>query len=206
MTLNGFNGFLNQKTKGILAAAGILALAGFLSRLLGFGRNALLAYFYGAGDILDAYFLAFRLPDFFFNLLFFGAFSAGFVPVFIKLKNKDPEKAWKLANDILNLTLITFAVFGAVFFALAPLVLKIIAPGFEDEKLKLAVSLSRIMFLQPIFLGVSVVFSGILQSTHRFLAYAMAPIFYNLGIIFGILVLMAIFMIKFKNIDVIKNI
>ena len=189
MTLNGFNGFLNQKTKGILAAAGILALAGFLSRLLGFGRNALLAYFYGAGDILDAYFLAFRLPDFFFNLLFFGAFSAGFVPVFIKLKNKDPEKAWKLANDILNLTLITFAVFGAVFFALAPLVLKIIAPGFEDEKLKLAVSLSRIMFLQPIFLGVSVVFSGILQSTHRFLAYAMAPIFYNLGIIFGILVL-----------------
>ncbi len=189
MTLNGFNGFLNQKTKGILAAAGILALAGFLSRLLGFGRNALLAYFYGAGDILDAYFLAFRLPDFFFNLLFFGAFSAGFVPVFIKLKNKDPEKAWKLANDILNLTLITFAVFGAVFFALAPLVLKIIAPGFEDEKLKLAVSLSRIMFLQPIFLGVSVVFSGILQSTHRFLAYAMAPIFYTLGIIFGILVL-----------------
>ncbi len=189
MTLNGFNGFLNQKTKGILAAASILALAGLLSRMLGFARNALLAYFYGAGDILDAYFLSFRLPDFFFNLLFFGAFSAGFVPVFIKLKNQDSEKAWKLANDILNLTLIIFIIFGVIFFAAAPWVLKVIAPGFEGEKLKLAVTLSRIMFLQPIFLGVSVVFSGILQSTRRFLAYALAPIFYNLGLIFGILVL-----------------
>ena len=189
MTLNGFNGFLGQKTKGVLAAAAILAAAGLLSRMLGFGRNALLAYFYGAGDVLDAYFLAFRLPDFFFNLLFFGAFSAGFVPVFIKLKNQDSQKAWKLANDILNLTLVVFIVFGAVFFIAAPWVLKLIAPGFEGEKLKLAVTLSRIMFLQPIFLGVSVIFSGILQSTHRFLAYALAPIFYNIGIIFGILVL-----------------
>lgn len=189
MTLNGFNGFFGQKTKGVLAAAAILAVAGLLSRLLGFARNALLAYFYGAGDILDAYFLAFRLPDFFFNLLFFGAFSAGFVPVFIKLKNQDSQKAWKLANDILNLTLVIFIVFGAVFFMAAPWVLKLIAPGFEGEKMELAVTLSRIMFLQPIFLGVSVVFSGILQSTHRFLAYALAPIFYNLGIIFGILVL-----------------
>lgn len=166
-----------------------MAVAGFLSRLLGFFRNAMLAYFYGAGDVLDAYFLAFRLPDFFFNLFFFGAFSAGFVPVFIKLKNENSQKAWKLANDVLNITLLVFAVFGILFFAAAPFVLKLIAPGFEGEKLNLAVKLSRIMFLQPIFLGVSVVFSGILQSTHRFLSYALAPIFYNIGIIFGILVL-----------------
>src|SRR3989338_10746673 len=101
MTLNGFNGFLSQKTKGVLAAASILALSGLFSRLLGFGRNALLAYYFGAGDVLDAYFLAFRLPDFFFNLLFFGAFTAGFVPVFIKIKNENAERAWKLASDIL---------------------------------------------------------------------------------------------------------
>ena len=58
MTLNGFNGFLSQKTKGVLAAASILALSGLFSRLLGFARNALLAYYFGAGDVLDAYFLA----------------------------------------------------------------------------------------------------------------------------------------------------
>lgn len=189
MSLNGFNGFLSQKTKNVLTAAAILAVAGLASRMLGFFRNALLAYFYGAGDILDAYFLAFRLPDFFFNLFFFGAFSAGFVPVFIKLKNEDHKKAWKLASDVLNITFLVFAVFGALFFIVAPWILKLIAPGFEGQKLKLAVMLSRIMFLQPIFLGISVVFSGILQSTRRFLAYAFAPIFYNIGIIFGILVL-----------------
>ncbi len=187
MALDRFNGFLSQKTKGVLAAASILALAGLLSRLLGFGRNALLAYYFGAGDVLDAYFLAFRLPDFFFNLLFFGAFSAGFVPVFIKIKNENAERAWKLASDVLSITLVIFAVFGALFFVAAPWILKLIAPGFEGEKLDLAVKLSRVMFLQPMFLGVSVVFSGILQSTHRFLAYAFAPIFYNIGIIIGIL-------------------
>src|SRR3989338_1667315 len=117
MTLNGL---FNHKTKSVLAAAGILALAGLLSRFLGFGRNALLAYFYGAGDILDAYFLAFRLPDFFFNLLLFGAFSAGFVPVFIKLKQQDSKKAWQITNNILNIALIVFALFGAVFFIAAP--------------------------------------------------------------------------------------
>lgn len=170
-------------------AASILAGAGLVSRLLGFFRNALLAYFYGAGDVLDAYFLAFRLPDFFFNLFFFGAFTAGFVPVFIKLKNQDSDRAWKLANDVLNITVLVFIFFSAIFFVAAPWILKLIAPGFETEKLKLAVMLSRVMFLQPIFLGISVVFSGILQSTHRFLAYALAPIFYNLGIIFGILFL-----------------
>src|SRR3989344_5072365 len=104
MTLNGFNGFLSQKTKGVLMAASILAVAGLVSRLLGFFRNALLAYFYGAGDVLDAYFLAFRLPDFFFNLFFFGAFTAGFVPVFIKIKSQNKDRAWQLANDVLNIT------------------------------------------------------------------------------------------------------
>ncbi len=186
MTLNGI---FSRKTKGVLIAAGLLALAGLASRLLGFARNALLAYFFGAGDILDAYFLAFRLPDFFFNLLLFGAFSAGFVPVFIKLKQQDPDHAWQLANDVLNIALVIFAVFSAIFFVSAPWALKLIAPGFGGDKLALAVKLSRIMFLQPVFLGISVVLSGILQSTQRFLSYALAPIFYNIGIIFGILVL-----------------
>lgn len=188
MTLNGIFD-LNRKTKNVVTAAVILAVAGLLSRLLGFLRNALLAYFFGAGDILDAYFLAFRLPDFFLNLMLFGAFTVGFVPVFIKLKHKHEKEAWNLTNDIFNLTLLVFSVLGLVFFIAAPWILKLIAPGFGPEKMALAITLSRIMFLQPIFLGLSTVFSGILQAGHKFLSYALAPIFYNLGIIFGILVL-----------------
>lgn len=189
MALNHINNLFNHKTKNVVAAAALLAAAGLASRLLGFARNALLAYFYGAGDVLDAYFLAFRLPDFFFNLFLFGAFSAGFVPVFIRLKNQNKEQAWRLAGDVLNITFVVFSVFGVLFFWLAPWLLKYIAPGFGPDKLALAVKLSRIMFLQPVFLGLSVVFSGILQANHKFLSYALAPIFYNIGIIFGILVL-----------------
>lgn len=182
----------NHTSTGILAAASILAVASIASRALGFIRNALLASSFGAGEILDAYFLAFRLPDLFFNLLFFGALSAGFVPVFMKLYKKDSSpkgEAWQLANDIFNLSLLTFSFFGVIFFFIAPWVLERMAPGFSPETMALAVTMSRIMFLQPIFLGISGIFSGVLQSARKFFNYSLAPIFYNAGIIFGILVL-----------------
>ena len=182
----------NHTSTGILDGASILAIASIASRALGFLRNALLASSFGAGEILDAYFLAFRLPDLFFNLLFFGALSAGFVPVFIKLykKDKSPDgEAWQLANDIFNLSLLTFSLFGVIFFFTAPWVLERMAPGFSAETMALAVTMSRIMFLQPIFLGISGIFSGVLQSARKFFSYSLAPIFYNAGIIFGILVL-----------------
>ncbi len=179
----------NHTSTSIMAGASILALASIASRGLGFLRNALLASSFGAGNVLDAYFLAFRLPDLVFNLLFFGALSAGFVPVFMKLREKDEEKAWSLANDIFNLALLTFSLFGVIFFFIAPWVLKKIAPGFDSEAMSLAVTMSRIMFLQPIFLGLSGILSGVLQSARKFFCYSLAPIFYNLGIIFGILFL-----------------
>jgi putative peptidoglycan lipid II flippase len=184
--------FFNYASTGIIGGALILAASSLASRGLGFLRNALLAATYGAGPTLDAYFLAFRLPDFIFNLLFFGALSAGFVPVFIKLKERDSGAAWRLANDIFNISLITFSFFGAVFFFLAPYVMARLAPGFSASELELATTLSRIMFLQPIFLGISGIFSGVLQSTRRFVSYSLAPIFYNLGIIAGIVILVPI--------------
>lgn len=166
-----------------------MALASLASRALGFLRNALLASSFGAGEILDAYFLAFRLPDLVFNLLFFGALSAGFVPVFMRLYQEKKSEAWQLANDIFNLSLLAFSFFGVVFFFAAPWILSRIAPGFSEQAMDLAVTMSRIMFLQPIFLGISGIFSGVLQSRRKFFSYSLAPIFYNIGIIFGVLVL-----------------
>lgn len=179
----------DHSAKTILGGAFILALAALASRGLGFLRNALLASFFGASEVLDAYFLSFRLPDFVFNLLFFGALSAGFVPVFMKLRERDEREAWKLTNDIFNLALLAFSVFGIAFFFAAPWILRKIAAGFSAETLELAVTMSRIMFLQPIFLGISGIFSGVLQSVRKFFSYSLAPVFYNVGIIFGILVL-----------------
>src|SRR3989344_7350704 len=180
--------FFNYSSSGIFTGAALLAFAAFGSRLLGFLRNALLASTFGAGEILDAYFLAFRLPDLVFNVLFFGALSAGFVPVFLKLKERNEGEAWKLSNDIFNMALLAFTAFGLVFFIFAPLVVRLLAPGFDAETSALAVTMSRIMFLQPIFLGVSGIFSGVLQSVRKFLSYSLAPIFYNVGIIIGIVI------------------
>ena len=171
-----------------------------ISRLLGIFRDRILAGQFGAGDTLDIYYAAFRIPDLIFNLLVLGALSAGFIPIFtglIKgplqkvryLFGDDYKEAWLLANNILNILgfgLLILCGLGAIF---SPQIMHLITPGFNSEKLDLTVSLSRIMFLSPIFLGISSVFGGILQSFKRFFVYSMSPIFYNVGIIIGALYL-----------------
>lgn len=169
-------------------AAFIIAIAGVLSRLLGFVRDRLLASSFGAGDTLDAYYAAFRLPDFIYGFLVLGALSAAFVPVFTELMGKEKEKeAWRLMHNILHLLIFTLggtALLGIIF---APWVATWIAPGFPDEKQAMVAMLTRIMLLSPVLLALSAVFGGVLISLKRFFAYSLAPIFYNIGIIIGIL-------------------
>lgn len=171
-------------------AAFIIAVAGILSRLLGFIRDRLLASTFGAGDTLDVYYAAFRLPDFIYGFLVLGALSAAFVPVFTELMSKEEEeKAWRLMHNILHILIFILggaAVLGILF---APWVAGLIAPGFPLEKQMQVAQLTRVMLLSPILLALSAVFGGVLISLKRFLAYSLAPIFYNFGIIVGILML-----------------
>jgi putative peptidoglycan lipid II flippase len=181
-----------QKVNSITVAAVLVAASSLISRLLGVLRDRILASQFGAGEQLDVYYAAFRIPDLLFNLIVLGALSAGFVPIFtglIKDINKTNDEgnnpAWFLASNVINflsLFLIVFSVLG-IFFA--PLLVKLIAPGFSLEMQATTVLLTRVMFLSPIFLGVSGVLGGVLQSFRRFLVYSLAPIFYNLGIIVG---------------------
>jgi putative peptidoglycan lipid II flippase len=182
-----------KPTESITAAAFIIAVAGFISRFLGLFRDRILASQFGAGDTLDAYYAAFRIPDLLYNLLILGALSAAFIPVFTSLISNDKEnEGWELASGILNLSVIALISFSAIFAIFAPFIMKLITPGFPAEKMSLAITLTRIMFLSPIFLGISAIFGGILVSFKKFLIYSIAPIFYNLGIIFG-----ALFLVKF---------
>jgi len=146
-----------------------------------------LAHYFGAGPIIDVYYASFKIPDLVYNLLIVGALTAGFIPGFTKLfyQHADHEDAWKLANNIINIagiTLIIFCGLGMIFTA--PLA-KVIAPGFTGDNFTRMVSFTRIMFLSPLFLGISMVAGGILQSLRHFTLYAFAPVFYNLGIIAG---------------------
>lgn len=183
---------INNRSRSVIFAATILAVASVLSRLLGLLRDRLLAGSFGAGDTLDIYYAAFRLPDLIYNLLVMGALSAGFIPVFVSLWNRDEndkQSAWQFVSSVLNVLLAGLLLLGALFFILAPYLMKLITPGFDGEKLALTVLMTRLMFLSPILLGISAIFGGVLQSLKRFLAFSLAPIFYNLGIIFGILFL-----------------
>jgi len=177
----------NAPIASLGGAAFIIAIAGILSRLLGFVRDRLLASTFGAGDTLDIYYAAFRLPDFIYGLLVLGALSAAFVPVFTELINKDDSKfAWRLTNNVLTLLLLTLGGISLLGIIFAPMVAALVARGFSPEKQTAVANLTRVMLLSPILLSLSAVFSGVLVSLKRFLAYSLAPIFYNVGIIVGI--------------------
>src|SRR3989338_11682090 len=176
---------LNIRFNSIASAAFFLAGAALASRVLGLVRDRILAGTFGAGDELDVYFAAFRIPDLIYNIVIAGAVSAAFIPVFISAYAKDKESGWRMASNFLNIFLIVLVVLTAIFALFAPIIVPLVAPGFGEEKMALAVTSTRIMFLSPIFFGISAVMSGILHSFKRFFAYSVAPIFYNAGIIFG---------------------
>src|SRR4030043_1981552 len=97
------NRILNHKSKTIFSAAFILAVTSLTSRLLGLVRDRLLAGTFGAGDELDIYFAAFRLPDLIFNILIIGAISSAFIPIFTQYFKRDERSAWHLTNGVFNL-------------------------------------------------------------------------------------------------------
>jgi len=180
-------------------AAALVGVSSLLSRLLGVFRDRILAGQFGASESLDIYYSAFRIPDLVYNLLILGALSAGFIPIFTGLI-KDfksykstglfkylNSEAWDLANNLLNilmLTLIGLSVLGIIF---APSLIALISPGFSPEAKATTADLTRIMFLSPLFLGISGILGGVLQSFKNFLVYSLAPILYNIGIIVGAL-------------------
>jgi len=181
--------FFNSQTKTITFAAGILSIAALISRFLGLIRDSLLAGYFGAGSETDVYFASFLIPDFVYNFIIVGGLTVAFLPLFAEYFEKDKEKSWEMASNVFNVFLFFLCFLSLIFFVFAPWLVKIITPGFSPEKMALVVKLTRLMFLSPILLGLSNIFSGILQYCNRFLVYSLAPVFYNLGIIFGIVVL-----------------
>ncbi|HOX11124.1 MAG TPA: murein biosynthesis integral membrane protein MurJ, partial [Candidatus Moranbacteria bacterium] len=188
------NKFLNEKpTQSIAAAAFIISLAGIASRVLGLLRDRILAGQFGAGDTLDAYYAAFRIPDLIYNLVIIGALSAAFIPVFTQLiTEKREEDGWKLSSGILSLQICITGILLVILAIFTPQLMHLVTPGFSGEKMDLTITLTRIMFLSPFLLGISGIFGGILVSFKKFLIYSLAPIFYNIGIIIG-----AVYFVKF---------
>jgi putative peptidoglycan lipid II flippase len=186
--------YADASSTSIGKAAFVIGAAGIASRILGFLRDRLLAGQFGAGDTLDAYYAAFRIPDTLYNLLVMGALSAAFVPVFTEfLSKKKKEEALDLAAGVLEWILILLGGLSLVAIIMAPMIVAVLAPGFSEEKRAVTVELTRIMLLSPLFLGASAVFGGMLLSLRCFTAYSLAPILYNIGIIIGVTVFVPAF-------------
>jgi len=179
-------------TTTLTGGAIIIATASVTSKLLGLIRDRLLATKFGAGDELDIYYAAFRIPDFVFNILVLGALSAAFIPIFIEYIQRAKEdstkkkEVWYLANSLLNILLLGLLIFGILLFILASQLVPLIAPGFDSDKQSTVVEMTRIMLVSIIFFGISNVITGMLNSFKRYINFAFAPVLYNVGIIFGI--------------------
>lgn len=161
-----------------------------LSKVLGLVRDRLLAHVFSP-DKMDIFWAAFRLPDLIFQIIILGALSVAFIPVFTEhLENKGKENAFEMARSVLSVFLFIFILATILIFFLAePIIANFISPGFTPERQMQVVELTRIILFGQAILVLGSFFIGILQSLQRFIVPALAPIFYNLGIILGIVFL-----------------
>ncbi len=167
----------------------VIAVFSLLAKILGLARDAVFSHTFGAGPVIDSYFAAFRIPDFIYNLLILGTFSVAFIPVFSEYLLKNKDKADKLASSIINSTLLMVLGLTALAYIFIDPLVSAIAPGFDHEKFELTKTFTKIFLLSPIFLTLSSIVSSMLNTHKRFAWVALAPVFYNLSIIFGVLVL-----------------
>lgn len=171
------------KEDSLRSATWILVVTLLLSNILGFIRDRFLAQKIPT-DLLDTYYAAFRLPDLVFNLLILGAIASAFIPVFSGfLVKKKEEEAFYVANAVLNFALVSLIFALCLLFVLMPFLVSLLVPAFSPEKQILTVKLARILLFSPLFFSISYILGGVLNSFRRFLAYALAPLFYNLSII-----------------------
>lgn len=174
----------SSSRSAFLVGAGIL-----ISRVLGLIRQRVFAHYFGNSAAADAFYAAFRIPNFLQNVFGEGALSASFIPVYAKLLAKgDEEEASHVANAILGiLSLITSAVVLLGVLA-APYLIDIIAPGFEGERRELTINLVRILFPGAGLLVLSAWCLGVLNSHHRFFISYTAPVAWNVAIISSLII------------------
>jgi len=177
-------------------AATILASSTLLSSLLGFWRDRLLNAAYmpdheaglaGYAVGLDAYTAAFMVPDFMFAVLVSGALSVTFIPVFNERWAKgNKQSAWQISSSMINfMAIITLAASVLIMIFADPLMKYVIAPGLSESGHALAVSMMRVIAVNPFIFAIAAVIASIQQAVGRFMFCALAPMIYNIGIIIG---------------------
>ncbi len=162
----------------------------FLSRVLGFIRDILIARYLGSTVIADAFFVAFRIPNFFRRVLAEGAYSAALIPVFsgVVLNPKDEREASDFVENTTSMLLFATVILTIIFFFGMPYIIQVLAPGFTDNKeaYELAVHFGKIIFPYIIFISLAAHFASINNVHERFAAGAFAPAILNISFILSL--------------------
>jgi putative peptidoglycan lipid II flippase len=170
-------------------AAGIVGLAVLCSRVLGLVRDQILFSLFGGAFVMDAFTIAFRIPNLLRDLFAEGALSTAFVTVFSKTTAVEGDAAaWRLANKIASLAIVVLSALVIAGIIFSPWLVSILAPGFQGDKAVLTVTLTRIMYPFILLVSVAALVMGMLNAKSVFGVPAMASSFFNLGsIIAGVL-------------------
>lgn len=190
---------LNRETGTVHEAALLLGFFTLLSQVLALVRDRSLAHFLGPSANLDVYYAAFRIPDFLYVSIGSLVSITVLIPFLIKrMENggdhtENKKSAQVFMNQVFTVFFATIIVLSGIVALLMPVFAPMIAPGFSDVQLLELVRMSRIMLLSPLFIGISNVFGTITQYYKNFFVYALSPVFYNIGIIIGVVFLLPVF-------------
>jgi len=169
------------------AAALLLALASVVNALLALLRDRLLAGQFGASAELDIYYAAFRVPDIIYAFALLFVASTAFIPVFLEHRQQSSSSAKELLDAAFTSFFLAVGLLVFMAYLLLPFVIPYTVPGFDAESRTTVLKLASVLLLSPLLLGLSNLVAGVIQSFKRFFIYALSPVFYNIGIIIGIL-------------------
>jgi putative peptidoglycan lipid II flippase len=176
---------------GLISSTLFVMGATLLSRILGVVRDIVLSNQFGTSDQYGAYTAAFRIPDTLYLLIIGGALGSSLIPVFSRfLGQGDQANAWRLANTVVNYSMVVLTISTVLAWIFAPFIVStLLAPNFPEDTKNLTIELTRLLLIQPLFMGLGGIALALLNGSENFVWPALAPLVYNFSIIAGALFL-----------------
>lgn len=185
---------IHKEWSGLHEAAFLLGTFALLSQVLGLVRDRLLAHLFGAGEVLDVYYAAFRTPDLVYaSIASFVAVTVLIPFILERIEGNDLGRARQFLNSVFSVFVVAMLFVLVALYVLTPYLANYIVPGFSTVLKGQFVELTRILLWSPILLGLSNLFGSVTQTFRRFTVFALGPVLYNVGIIIGVLFLLPIF-------------
>lgn len=181
---------LRKRSMSALLNSAIVMLGYLLSRVIGIVRQTVLSSYFGTNIVSDIYTTAFQIPDLLYLVIIGGALGTAFIPIFIEAYTKEThERAWQVANLVINAALMVLSVVSLAILLLADPLLRWLNPTYTPEQLGLAIYLVRLFMLSPLLLGLGGLAMATLNALDHFTLPALVPVIYNVAIIAGIVLI-----------------